>query len=43
VYGKYMTRSTKVHAHDADNTVPVIALVSAEAAPISKSKSSSTG
>lgn len=39
VYGKYMTRSSKVHAHDADNRCGVGDLVTvAETRPISKSK-----
>ncbi|MDB4476092.1 30S ribosomal protein S17 [bacterium] len=40
MYGKYMTRSSKVHAHDADNQCGVGDLVTvAETRPISKSKS----
>ncbi|WP_439106641.1 30S ribosomal protein S17 [Congregibacter sp.] len=39
MYGKYMTRSSKVHAHDADNQCGVGDLVTvAETRPISKSK-----
>lgn len=39
VYGKYMTRSSKVHAHDADNQCGIGDLVTvAETRPISKSK-----
>ena len=39
VYGKYITRSTKLHAHDEDNRCGVGDLVSiAESRPISKSK-----
>lgn len=39
LYGKYMTRSSKVHAHDADNQCGVGDLVTvAETRPISKSK-----
>jgi small subunit ribosomal protein S17 len=39
VYGKYMTRSSKVHAHDADNQCGIGDVVTvAETAPISKSK-----
>ena len=40
LYGKYMTRSSKVHAHDADNQCGIGGLVTvAETRPISKSKS----
>jgi small subunit ribosomal protein S17 len=40
LYGKYMTRSSKVHAHDADNQCGIGDLVTvAETRPISKSKS----
>ena len=40
LYGKYMTRSSKVHAHDADNQCRIGDLVTvAETRPISKSKS----
>lgn len=40
MYGKYMTRSSKVHAHDADNQCGIGDLVTvAETRPISKSKS----
>jgi len=39
LYGKYMTRSSKVHAHDADNQCGIGDLVTvAETRPISKSK-----
>jgi small subunit ribosomal protein S17 len=39
VYGKYMTRSSKVHAHDADNKCTVGDLVVvAETRPLSKTK-----
>ena len=39
VYGKYMTRSSKVHAHDAENQCGIGDLVTvAETRPISKSK-----
>jgi len=39
VYGKYMTRSSKVHAHDAENKAGVGDLVTvAETRPFSKSK-----
>jgi len=39
LYGKYMTRSSKVHAHDADNQAGVGDLVSvAESRPLSKTK-----
>ena len=40
VYGKYMTRSTKIHAHDPDNTCQEndIVLI-AESRPIAKTKS----
>jgi len=39
VYGKYMTRSSKVHAHDAENRCAVGDLVTvAETRPISRSK-----
>lgn len=39
VYGKYLTRSSKVHAHDADNRCAVGDLVTvAQTRPISKSK-----
>lgn len=39
VYGKYMTRSSKVHAHDADNQCGIGDLVTvAETRPVSKSK-----
>ncbi len=39
VYGKYMTRSSKVHAHDADNQCGIGDVVTvAETRPISKSK-----
>lgn len=40
VYGKYLTRSSRVHAHDADNRCAVGDLVTvAQTRPISKSKS----
>lgn len=39
LYGKYMTRSSKVHAHDAENQAGVGDLVSvAESRPLSKTK-----
>ena len=39
-YGKYITRSTKVHAHDAGNTAKIGDVVTVqECRPISKSKS----
>lgn len=39
MYGKYMTRSSKVHAHDAENQCAIGDLVTvAEVRPISKSK-----
>jgi len=39
LYGKYMTRSSRVHAHDADNQCGVGDLVTvAECRPLSKSK-----
>jgi small subunit ribosomal protein S17 len=39
LYGKYMTRSSKVHAHDADNQCGIGDKVTvAETRPISKSK-----
>ncbi len=39
VYGKYLTRSSKVHAHDAENQCAIGDLVTvAETRPISKSK-----
>ena len=40
VYGKYITRSSKVHAHDEDNNAALgdVVLVK-ESRPISKSKS----
>ena len=39
VYGKYMTRSSKVHAHDADNRCAIGDLVTvAETRPMSKTK-----
>jgi small subunit ribosomal protein S17 len=39
VYGKYMTRSSKVHAHDADNQCGIGDKVTvAETRPMSKSK-----
>ena len=40
VYGKYLTRSSRVHAHDADNRCAIGDLVTvAQTRPISKSKS----
>lgn len=39
MYGKYMTRSSKVHAHDADNRCAIGDLVTvAETRPYSKTK-----
>ncbi|MFN2288849.1 MAG: 30S ribosomal protein S17 [Chromatocurvus sp.] len=39
VYGKYMTRSSKLHAHDEENVCQVGDLVAvAESRPISRSK-----
>ena len=39
LYGKYIRRSTQLHAHDADNACQMGDLVRvAECAPISKSK-----
>jgi len=39
LYGKYMTRSSKVHAHDGENQAGVGDLVSvAESRPLSKTK-----
>ena len=39
LYGKYMTRSTKLHAHDADNACLMGDTVRiAECAPLSKTK-----
>jgi small subunit ribosomal protein S17 len=39
VYGKYMTRSSKLHAHDEDNVCQIGDLVTvAESRPISRSK-----
>ncbi len=39
VYGKYITRSSKVHAHDAENQCGIGDTVTvAECRPISKSK-----
>ena len=39
VYGKYMTRSSKVHAHDAENECGLGDLVTvAETRPLSKTK-----
>ncbi len=39
VYGKYMTRSSKIHAHDEDNQCNIGDTVTvAESRPISKSK-----
>lgn len=40
VYGKYLTRSSRIHAHDADNRCAVGDLVTvAQTRPISKGKS----
>jgi len=40
VYGKYITRSSKVHAHDENNQCGIgDTVVVAESRPISKSKS----
>lgn len=40
VYGKYITRSSKIHAHDADNKCNVGDVVTVqECRPISKHKS----
>jgi len=40
VYGKYIRRSTKVHAHDAENTSRIGDLVTIEECrPLSKTKS----
>ncbi|GAB5413307.1 MAG: 30S ribosomal protein S17 [Congregibacter sp.] len=39
MYGKYMTRSSKLHAHDADNQCSIGDLVTVvETRPMSKSK-----
>ena len=39
LYGKYLTRSTKLHAHDADNACQMGDTVRiAECAPLSKTK-----
>ena len=39
VYGKYLTRSSKIHAHDEDNQCGIGDTVTvAESRPISKSK-----
>jgi small subunit ribosomal protein S17 len=39
VYGKYMTRSSKLHAHDEENVCQIGDLVTvAESRPISRSK-----
>jgi small subunit ribosomal protein S17 len=39
VYGKYITRSSKIHAHDEDNTCGIGDTVTVtESRPISKSK-----
>ncbi|MEM6485008.1 MAG: 30S ribosomal protein S17 [Pseudomonadota bacterium] len=39
VYGKYLTRSSKLHAHDAENQCSIGDVVTiAESRPISKSK-----
>ena len=40
VYGKYLTRSSKIHAHDENNECSIGDVVTvAETRPISKSKS----
>jgi len=40
VYGKYLTRSSKIHAHDEENQCGIGDIVTvAESRPISKSKS----
>ncbi len=40
LYGKYITRSTKVHAHDEDNVCQIgDTVIIAESRPISKTKS----
>ena len=40
IYGKFIRRSTKVHAHDADNTCNIgDTVIIQECAPISKTKS----
>lgn len=40
VYGKYITRSSKIHAHDENNTCNIGDLVTvSETRPLSKSKS----
>ncbi len=39
VYGKYITRSTKLHAHDADNSCNIGDTVTiSESRPLSKTK-----
>ena len=39
VYGKYITRSTKLHAHDAENTCNIGDTVTiSESRPLSKTK-----
>jgi small subunit ribosomal protein S17 len=39
-FGKYITRSTKIHAHDEDNVCHIgDTVIIAESRPISKSKS----
>ena len=39
VYGKYITRSSKVHAHDEDNTAGIgDTVLVAESRPLSKTK-----
>lgn len=39
VYGKYLTKSSKIHAHDEDNQCGIGDIVTvAESRPISKSK-----
>jgi small subunit ribosomal protein S17 len=40
LFGKYVTRSTKIHAHDEDNVCQIgEVVIIAESRPISKSKS----
>lgn len=40
IYGKYMTRSSKIHAHDEDNQCRIGDLVTiSETRPLSKTKS----
>jgi small subunit ribosomal protein S17 len=38
LYGKYIRRSTKLHAHDADNAATKAICPRAECAPMSKTK-----